>query len=183
MILSWLCRDINLDYFLNRNIRTFSVQLQKYVIFCACGGAVKILCLIVLGNVVLCEYRFKEAVDGTMHLAAQGNVLFQQCEPWKTIKEDPTRCQNDLFQCLQLLKAIAILLEPVMPTVAEKLWQQLGETGNVHETSVQHCLEPLTSGTKLSKPKVLFQKLDDETIEQMTAKLNTRIKSAVAQAK
>ena len=129
------------------------------------------------------EYRFKEAVDGTMHLAAQGNVLFQQCEPWKTIKEDPTRCQNDLFQCLQLLKAIAILLEPVMPTVAEKLWQQLGETGNVHETSVQHCLEPLTSGTKLSKPKVLFQKLDDETIEQMTAKLNTRIKSAVAQAK
>jgi methionyl-tRNA synthetase len=129
------------------------------------------------------EYRFKEAVDSTMHLAAQGNVLFQQCEPWKTIKEDKKGCQNDLFQCLQLLKAIAILIEPVLPFMAEQLWGQLGETGSVHEASVQQCLDPLTAGTGLQKPKVLFQKIDDETIEQMTTKLNKRIESAVAKAK
>jgi methionyl-tRNA synthetase len=129
------------------------------------------------------EYRFKEAVDNTMHLAAQGNVLFQQCEPWKSIKDDPVKCQSDLFQCLQLLKAIAILIEPAMPTIAEHLWHQIGESSNVHETTVENCLDPLPSGTELSKPKVLFEKLDDNTIEHMTTILNKRIESAVAKAK
>ena len=129
------------------------------------------------------EYRFKEAVDTTMHLASQGNVLFQQYEPWKSIKKDIVRCQNDLFQCLQLLKALAILIEPVMPKVAERVWQQIGESGNIHETTVEQCLDPLVPGTELPKPKVLFKKLADETIEKMSVKLNKRIESAVAKAK
>ncbi|MFX0168035.1 MAG: methionine--tRNA ligase [Candidatus Hodarchaeota archaeon] len=126
------------------------------------------------------EYRFKEAVDTTLHLASLGNTVFQQSEPWKSIKENPTQCQSDLYQCLQLLKAIAILIEPALPTIAEKLWNQLGLTGTVHEATVEDCLEPLPPGTALSKPKVLFHKISDENIEEMTAKLNKRVESAVA---
>ncbi|MFX1475200.1 MAG: class I tRNA ligase family protein, partial [Promethearchaeota archaeon] len=55
------------------------------------------------------NFRFKEAIDRVMQLAAYGNTIFQQCEPWKSIKEDPESCQSDLYQCLHLLKAIAIL--------------------------------------------------------------------------
>ena len=129
------------------------------------------------------DFRFKEAIDSSMHLASQGNVLFQQYEPWKSVKEDPVRCQNDLFQCLQLLKAIAILIEPAMPSVGERLWQQIGEPDNIHETTIKQCLDPLIPGTALPKPKILFKKLADEAIEQMTTKLNKRIESAVASSK
>lgn len=129
------------------------------------------------------DYRFKEAADAVMQLASFGNTTFQQAEPWKTIKENPSQCKNDLFQCLQLLKAIAILIEPVMPTVAERLWQQLGQSGEIQQIQVEESLKPLTPGTALPKPKVLFNKIPNEIIEKMTAILSNRIKLAISRAK
>jgi methionyl-tRNA synthetase len=128
------------------------------------------------------DFKFKEAVDATMQLASYGNVLFQQCEPWKTIKEDPTRCQNDLYQCLQLLKAIAILIEPALPSMAERIWEQLGLNGSVHDTSIERCKEALEVGTELPKPKVLFKKIPDEAVDKLATGLNQRIESARAKA-
>ncbi|MHA2428293.1 MAG: methionine--tRNA ligase [Candidatus Hermodarchaeia archaeon] len=128
------------------------------------------------------DFKFKEAVDATMQLAAYGNVLFQQCEPWKTIKLDLKRCQNDLYQCLQLLKAIAILIEPVLPSIAEKIWQQLGQKGSVHDTNAENCKEALKVGADLPKPEVLFTKIPDEAVDKLATGLNQRIESARAKA-
>ncbi len=128
------------------------------------------------------DFKFKEAVDATMQLAAYGNVLFQQCEPWKTIKLDLKQCQNDLYQCLQLLKAIAILIEPALPSIAERIWQQLGQKGSVHDTNVENCKEALKAGADLPKPEVLFTKIPDEAVDKLATGLNTRIESARSKA-
>ncbi len=128
------------------------------------------------------SFKFKEAVDRVMQLAAFGNTIFQQCEPWKSIKEDPERCQSDLYQCLHLLKAIAILVEPAMPTVAEKIWKQLGQSGDIHKTSVKDSTVPLAPITKLPKPKLIFNKIPDEKIEKMTQILNERVQRALNQS-
>jgi len=69
-----------------------------------------------------------------------------------------------------------------MPTVAERLWLQLGQTENVHKTTVKECLEPLTSETKLPKPNVLFSKMPDEIVEKMSTILTHRIESARTKA-
>ncbi len=129
------------------------------------------------------NYKFKEAVDAAMQLGSYGNTLFQQCEPWKTIKEDPNRCENDLYQCLQILKAIAILIEPVMPTIADRIWQQLGQTENIHEIKVENCTDPLKLGKKLPKPTVLFSKIPLEAVEKLATGLNQRIEFAKATGK
>jgi methionyl-tRNA synthetase len=118
-----------------------------------------------------------------MHLASFGNTFFQQSEPWKTIKEEPERSQDDLYQCLQLLKAITILIEPAMPAIAERIWQQLGQKGDVHELKVEDCTVPLSPGIELPKPEVLFEKIPDEAVETLAAGLNERIESARAKAK
>ncbi|MFW9831941.1 MAG: methionine--tRNA ligase [Candidatus Thorarchaeota archaeon] len=124
------------------------------------------------------DFRFKEAVNAAMQLATFGNVFFQQCEPWKSIKKNPEQCQVDLYQCLQLLKAIAILIEPIMPSVAETLWKQLSLTGNIHQVLTDECLIPLNPGMGLPKPTILFNKLSDDKTEEMTKLLNQRIESA-----
>jgi methionyl-tRNA synthetase len=129
------------------------------------------------------DFRFKEAADAAMLLASFGNTLFQQREPWKTIKEERERTQQDLFQCLQVLKAITILIEPVMPAIAERIWQQLGQEGSIHEVNVEKCTEPLLPGTDLPKPEVLFAKIPDDAVEELAAGLNQRIESARAKAK
>ncbi|MFW9934985.1 MAG: methionine--tRNA ligase [Candidatus Thorarchaeota archaeon] len=129
------------------------------------------------------DFKFKETVDAAMHLASFGNTFFQQNEPWKTIKGDANRCQNDLYQCLQLLKAIAILIEPAIPATAERIWSQLGQSGSVHDVKVDSCLKALSPGTELPKPKVLFAKISDEAAEKLAAGLNQRIETARAKAK
>ncbi len=128
------------------------------------------------------NFRFKEAIDRVMQLAAYGNTIFQQCEPWKSIKEDPESCQSDLYQCLQLLKAIAILVEPAMPTVAEKIWKQLGQSSDIHQTQIEDITLPLNPSTKLPKPQLIFDKIPDEKIEKMTQILNERIQQALTQS-
>ena len=124
------------------------------------------------------NYKFKMAVDSVMQLASYGNMFFQQAAPWKLIKEDRNRCQAVLYDCLQLLKALAILLEPVMPGKAELLWQYLGQSGDVHKVLMEECLTPLTPGTKIPSPTILFQKISDETVEHMSKILSERVKKA-----
>jgi methionyl-tRNA synthetase len=125
------------------------------------------------------DFKFKEAADAAMQLATYGNSTFQACQPWKRIKEDPKECQASLYDSLQLLKAIAILIEPVLPTTVEKLWRQLGQTGDVHKTRVGDCLIPLEPGTPLTKPQLLFEKIPDEIIERMTTEFKERIERAL----
>jgi methionyl-tRNA synthetase len=128
------------------------------------------------------DFKFKEAADAAMQLASFGNTVFQQCQPWKQIKENPQQCQANLHDSLQLLKAITILIEPVLPTTAESLWRQLGQSGNVHQMRVGDCLVPLKPGTPLQKPELLFEKISDEVIQRMTAVFRERIDKALDQS-
>jgi len=125
------------------------------------------------------DFKFKEAADAAVQLASYGNITFQQCQPWKQIKENLQQCQASLYDALQLLKAITILIEPVLPTTAESLWHQLGQAGDVHRTRVGDCLVPLKPGTALHKPELLFEKIPDEIIQRMTAIFKERIEKAL----
>ena len=67
-------------------------------------------------------------------------------------------------------------MEPVMPAKAEQLWMQLGDTRK--DTLLTEALEPITSGTPLSKPKPLFEQIPDELIEELKKQVEDRIANA-----
>jgi len=48
----------------------------------------------------------------------------------------------------------------------------------VHKVLMEECLTPLTPGTKIPSPTILFQKISDETVEHMSKILSERVKKA-----
>ena len=127
------------------------------------------------------NYEFKKILDSVITLADFGNTYFQSHEPWKLIKEDPAKCENVLYNCVQLVKALAILSWPSMPEKAEEVWGMLGyDPKTLASTLVDEALTPFDAAMKLGKPVILFTKLEDKKIAEMEKILNMRVDLAEA---
>jgi methionyl-tRNA synthetase len=129
------------------------------------------------------EYEFKKATDSVMALADFGNTYFQSREPWKLVRSDKALAGSVLKSCLQIAKALVILMEPVMPTKMEAAWKQMGLEGTVSEKPFQDALVPVSSGQPLGKPEILFGKMEDATVKELDRVFKERIKQAESREK
>ena len=112
---------------------------------------------------------FRDAQKEAMNLARIGNKYLADTEPWKLAKTDMNRVATILNISLQLVANLAIAFEPFLPFSSEKLrhmlnmesfeWEQLGRT------------DLLSEGHQLNKPELLFEKIEDETIQAQVDKL------------
>jgi len=120
------------------------------------------------------HYRFRDGIQETMNLARAANKYFNDSEPWKTRKENPTQCATTINICLQTVRSLAILMEPVLPFSSQKVWQMLNLQGTVQQAGWDSAAElRLATGHKLAKPEILFAKIEDSVIEEQTRKLGT----------
>ncbi|HIH78482.1 MAG TPA: class I tRNA ligase family protein, partial [Halobacteria archaeon] len=122
------------------------------------------------------SYEFKKAIDEAMALSDFGNGYFQSNQPWKMVKDDKNRAKAVLKGCIQLIKALIILLEPVMPG-------KMGEARDMinlpeEETLIKDITREIKSGQKINKPSILFEKIEDEKITEMDEILNKRLSVA-----
>jgi len=128
------------------------------------------------------SYEFKETVDTIMALAAYGNNYIQNNAPWTLKKTDPAAAEQIIADCLQLTKALSILIEPVMPEHAQKIWDLLGITTPLSYTTFSDAIIPLFGNAELKKPEILFQKIDDELIASFEVALQSRVDALAADA-
>lgn len=118
---------------------------------------------------LLDAFRFRDAQKEAMNLARIGNKYITECEPWKVWKTNPERVKTILYVSLQLVANLAIAFEPFLPFSSKKLrqlinmdtcdWSQLGST------------DLLKANHHLAEPELLFEKIEDETIELQLKKL------------
>jgi methionyl-tRNA synthetase len=123
------------------------------------------------------EFEFKAAVDGMMALAAFGNNYIQNRAPWKMIKSDRAAAEQVIQDCLVLVRALALLFEPVIPSASQKIWEMLGNTDRIDEHRIDESLLNLPSGI-LPSPQPVFSKLEDGFIEDMDRLLAKRVEEA-----
>ncbi|MDD7987513.1 methionine--tRNA ligase [Lentisphaera marina] len=113
---------------------------------------------------------FREAIRLTLTLGKLGNKFFQDEEPWVKIKEgkeDEVRSSINIL--VHLVRDISILLSPAMPDTAQRIqsfiglkdlkWDQLGDFSNL-------------AGQEVSKPSILFPKLDTKRVEKLRSKFS-----------
>ncbi len=128
------------------------------------------------------EYEFKKYSDTVMELASYANTYFQSHEPWALIKTDKNKCGEVVYNCLQLVKALAVLFEPVTPGKMQEAWVQLGLEGNVADVLYDEALVSLVPGSKLGQPEILFTKLEDDKIAEMDEIAKKRVHLAMKEA-
>jgi len=122
------------------------------------------------------DYSVRAVGDAVTDLARFGNEYIQRSEPWKLVDDDPEEAAQVIHDCVAVAKAIAVLFEPIAPQKAERLWEQLGEDGSVHEVTVEAAREGPTGD--LAEPTELFAQIEDERVEALNEKLEARVKAA-----
>ena len=96
------------------------------------------------------------------------NQYFQKKEPWSN-KGDAKTC---LYLCINAVRSLAILLEPYLPFSTEILWMQLSLQGSVDKQRWGSASRlTIKSGHRISKPRILFEKVNDEQIAEEREKL------------
>ena len=115
------------------------------------------------------NYHFREALKDAMNFARIGNKYLADTEPWKVVKTDPERVKTILNIALQITANTAIAIEPFMPFSAAKMismlavekysWEQMGQ------------MDLVAAGHTIGKAELLFEKIEDETIQKQLDKL------------
>lgn len=115
------------------------------------------------------NYRFRDALNELMNLTRLGNKYLADTEPWKLIKTDEARTGTVLHVALQLAASLVTLLEPFLPTSAATLGQML----NVEKGAWQQAGRPdsLAAGHQIKEAALLFDKIEDATVEAQVQKL------------
>ena len=118
------------------------------------------------------SYRFREALKEAMNYARIGNKYLADSEPWKVVKTDPARVETILNIALQITADIAIAVEPFMPFTAAKILRMLN-LGKL-EWERLGAMDLVPAGHTIAEPELLFEKIDDETIQKQIDKLAKR---------
>lgn len=129
----------------------------------------------------------RKAFEEVLALASEGNTYLERRKPWETSKTDMERTATTLYVALQLLNTLKLLAYPFLPFSSEKLHSLLGYPGGDAEkgtysgvakdgeivvpTTAKWEFEDLAVGQQLSKPEILFTKLDPSVAEEELARL------------
>ena len=123
------------------------------------------------------RYRFREAGQEVMNLARLGNKYLADEEPWKVIKEDEERVQTIMFVALQIATALAVVSEPFLPFTAKALQEMLNLSTIPSWEAIATEEVLLPAQHQINKASLLFNKVEDETIQAQLDKLEATKKA------
>jgi methionyl-tRNA synthetase len=128
---------------------------------------------------LLSDFRFRDAQKEAMNLARIGNKYLADTEPWKVAKTDMERTATILHLSLQIAANLSIAFEPFLPFSSAKLRQMLSMTELQWEELGNINL--LKEGQELGEVSLLFEKIEDSTIQAQLDRL-ANIKAANEEA-
>ncbi len=126
-------------------------------------------------------YKFREATSGLMDLARLGNKYLADTEPWKLIKNDAGRVGTILNLALQIAANLSVLAEPFLPFSASKLKTMLNV--DLKPWDATGRIDLLEVGHTLGETTLLYEKIEDEEIEQQINRLLENKRKMEEQAK
>ena len=108
--------------------------------------------------------RLKEAIDDIFAFVRFSNKYFDLGKPWITRNTSLRDCQDTLYNCVQLIVNLAVLLKPFLPFSSEKVlgWFLL-------DSSWKRKTVP--TGFVIPETEILFRRIDRERIGKEEEKL------------
>ncbi len=103
-----------------------------------------------------------EALRALWVLINKSNLRIERSQPWTLAREGKRQALEELLYGLaEVLRALALLLWPFLPTTAESILKQLGLTTSLRDERLPDSLEkPIPPGTAIAKGQPLFPRLE-----------------------
>jgi methionyl-tRNA synthetase len=110
---------------------------------------------------------FQGGITSVMDFCKKVNGYVTEKEPWILAKDEANRAELNevLYNTAESLRALAVLLHPVMPATTEILWESLGANKSIGSLAAQTIANVATwgqlpEGTIVTKTPVLFPRLE-----------------------
>ncbi|OGX29257.1 MAG: methionine--tRNA ligase [Omnitrophica WOR_2 bacterium RIFCSPHIGHO2_02_FULL_67_20] len=108
----------------------------------------------------MARIEFSVALDAVMQVVSQANRYIEATAPWKLAKEEGhlSRLHTVLYVLAEVVRIIAILLEPFMPSVSLEIWRQFGYGDQPRRWRDASQWGLTDAGQQIGKPSILFPK-------------------------
>lgn len=107
------------------------------------------------------KFEFNQALESIWKLIRRANKYVDETTPWILGKnKEHERLDNVLYNLLETIRIVAILIKPVMKNTALEIFDKLGIEDQEFESAKTFGL--LKEGVKVKKGKNLFERLDVE---------------------
>ena len=133
-------------------------EILDFEIKTACTDTVKKV------DELLSTYRVADALDTILALAKRCNKYIDETMPWALAKDEgkKSRLGTVLYNLLEGIRYIAILLSPFMPETSDKIMEQLNCDKKDYDSLC--AFGELVPGVKVNKAVPLFNRLDSEKL-------------------
>ena len=110
---------------------------------------------------------FQGGINAIMDFCKRVNGYVTEKEPWAIAKDESRTAELNevLYNTADAIRALAVLLHPIMPATTQTLWESIGAEATLGKISEQKISEVSTwgvlpAGCKVTKGAVLFPRLE-----------------------
>ena len=127
---------------------------------------------------------FNKALDHLWELIRETNRYIDHRAPWKLSKErNDERVKTVVYSFLESLRQISVMVFPFMPSSAQKMWDQLGISGEKDLLTLSSLEKwgALPAGIKVNKGDVLFPRVEKKKevkVEKKEKKNNKKVEAS-----
>ena len=130
------------------------------------------------------EFQFSEALKDIWKFIGRMNKYIDECEPWNLAKngDRKDRLSTVMYNLVEGLYKIAVLIMPFMPDTAEKMLGQLGLNINLENLKIEKVKEwgIYPEGNLLGEAVPLFPRIEAEEEVRSEYKEDLKIENPIA---
>ena len=145
-------------------------------------GELKALAVETVGKAdkLLSEYRVSDTLDTIFTLAKRCNKYIDETAPWTLAKDESKKARlgTVLYNLLESIRFVAVLLSPFLPETSEKILAQINT--DIKDYDSLSAFGALKAGTVVGKAEPLFARID---AKEMFGKIEARAEAAQEAAK
>lgn len=129
------------------------------------------------------NYQFSEALKDIWKFISRMNKYIDECEPWKLSKDESQRdrLSTVMYNLVDSLYKIAVLISPFMPETAQKMINQLGLDKDVTKLHLDDIKEwkSYPAGNRLNEAVPLFPRIELEEEPKKEYNENLKIENPI----
>jgi methionyl-tRNA synthetase len=99
----------------------------------------------------------------------KANAYVEEVAPWALAKDDANRRRLEvvLYELVESLRLLALLVAPITPRAAQELWERIGQAGEIVDRTYPEdaVWGLLTGGTATRTGDPLFPRIEEEAAE------------------
>jgi methionyl-tRNA synthetase len=110
---------------------------------------------------------FRAVVRTVVEVSQSANQFLQSRAPWAKVKSEPEVAREDLSDAADVVALLATFLWPIVPSVSERLFTQLGTAPLTFEALRTPTLPVLSRQRTLGTPSPLLPRLEEAQVNQL----------------